>query len=72
MVLAKTSQNLKYHILPNFVKALDKLRFIPLNSNDLKRIMKQNGINMRYLGMVMKLTSLPYIRQMIKVEVIAR
>ena len=72
MVLAKASQNLKYHILPNFVKALDKLKFIPLNSNDLKRIMKQNGINMRYLGMVMKLTSLPYIRQMIKVEVIAR
>jgi hypothetical protein len=34
--------------------------------------MKENGINMRYISAIYKLTSLPYIREMITIEAIAR
>ena len=34
--------------------------------------MKRSGINLRYLGKVIKLTSLPYIRMMFEIEAISR
>ena len=34
--------------------------------------MKRNGINMRYLGKIIKLTQLPYVRVMGEIEAIAR
>ena len=70
--LAKASQNLKYKNIPAFVKYLDELKYVPLNSEHLAKIMKSYGINIRYLGMIFKLTSLPYLRQMLKVEAAAR
>lgn len=56
----------------NFVQDLDKLKFVPMNSEHLRTIMKENGINMRYISTIYKLTSLPYIREMATIEAIAR
>lgn len=33
-----------------------------MNSDNLRQIMKENGINMRYISAIYKLTALPYIR----------
>jgi hypothetical protein len=34
--------------------------------------MRENGINMRYLGRIIKITQLPYIRVMAEIDAIAR
>lgn len=42
------------------------------DSQDLSTAMKQNGINMRYLEKIIKLTQLPYVRAMTEIEAVAR
>jgi hypothetical protein len=55
-----------------FVRSLDNLDIIVTKSEDISRAMKNFGVNMRYLGLVIKLTQLPYIRVMFEIEGIAR
>jgi hypothetical protein len=54
------------------VRSLDNLDIIVTKSEDISRAMKNFGVNMRYLGLVIKLTQLPYIRVMFEIEGIAR
>lgn len=70
--VAKATQHLKLQYIVRFVEKLDSLSCIPEDSKDLSRILKENGINMRYLGKIIKITKLPYIRIMAEVEAIAR
>jgi hypothetical protein len=43
-----------------------------MSSEHLKKIMEENGINIRYIPNIYKLTALPYIREMFSVEIVAR
>lgn len=43
-----------------------------MSSEELQTIMKQNGINMRYISAIYKLSSLPYIREVMTIEAAAR
>jgi len=54
------------------VRRLDNLEVIIQNSAHLSVVMKANGINMRYLGRIIKVTQLPYIRIMAEIDAIAR
>jgi len=54
------------------VRRLDNLEVIIQNSAHLSAVMKANGINMRYLGRIIKVTQLPYIRVMAEIDAIAR
>ena len=62
ILLAKASQKLKYVTVLAFVESMDKLNFLPLNSRSLCKLIKDHGINIRYIGTIYKLTSLPYLR----------
>ena len=55
-----------------FVRKLDNLDIVVADSKELSSAMKRNGINMRYLGKLIKLTHLPYVRVMTEIETIAR
>ena len=70
--VVKASQMLKLQEIVRFVNGLDNLDIVIDDSEELSRAMKSNGINLRYLGLVIKLTQLPYIRVMFEVEAIAR
>ena len=47
---AAASQYLYKVVIPNFVKELDNLDIIPIDSQTLTKEMHIRGINMRYIG----------------------
>lgn len=63
---------LKVQEIVRFVRRFDSLEIVVADTRELSRAMKQNGINMRYLGIIIKLTKLPYVRAMTEIEAIAR
>jgi hypothetical protein len=64
LIVAKASQMLKLQEIVRFVKRLDNLEEVVEDSAHLSEVMKRNGINMRYLGRIIKITQLPYIKAM--------
>ena len=70
--VAKAAQILKVQEIVLFVRKLDNLDIVVADSKELSSAMKRNGINMRYLGKLIKLTHLPYVRVMTEIETIAR
>jgi hypothetical protein len=63
---------LKVQEIVRFVRRLDSLEIVVADSKELSTAMKQSGINMRYLGKIIKLTKLPYVRMMAEIEAVAR
>lgn len=55
-----------------FTKSLDNLYHIPLDSEQLTEVFHSNGINMFCLGKVAELTSVPHVRELCVIEMIAR
>lgn len=51
---------------------LDEATFFIIDSPSIEDIMHEYGINIRYLGQVAHLFSLPYNRKIFEVEMIAR
>jgi tetratricopeptide (TPR) repeat protein len=70
--LVEASGYLKDVVIPQFVKQLDNLQIIPLDSEEFTQTMHENGINVRYLSLIAKLTKLPYIRDFCYTEMVAR
>lgn len=70
--VARASKILKVQEIVRFAKKFDSLEIIVSDSRDLSTAMKKNGINMRYLGRIIKLTQLPYVRAMAEIEGVAR
>lgn len=62
LTVAKASQNLRYRALPEFVKKLDQLHILLIDSKNIIEAMHTNGINMRYMGKIARLTALPYVK----------
>ena len=63
---------MKYQDLVLFVRKLDQLEYIINDSRHLSQVMKQHGVNMRYLGRIIKISQLPYIRAMAETDAVAR
>ncbi|ORX60851.1 PH-domain-containing protein [Piromyces finnis] len=70
--LVEAGSYLKDVIIPQFVSQLDDLQIIPLDSEEFTNTIHENGINVRYLGLIAKLTKLPYIRDFCYSEMVAR
>ena len=63
---------LKTQVIPNFVKQLDMLELIPIDSATLTKTFHSHGINMRFLGYVCQKTKLPHIKEICLLEMIGR
>ena len=59
-------------MLTNFVKSLENLDLLPIDSVSLRKMMKDHGLNMRYLGHICLLTSYKHIREICVTEMLAR
>ncbi|GMH87462.1 hypothetical protein TL16_g10864 [Triparma laevis f. inornata] len=66
------SVHLRTHTIPQFVAALDALAITPNDSASFTKAMHQRGINMRYLGYIYDMTSLPHIKSLVLAEAAAR
>ncbi|TPX68750.1 hypothetical protein SpCBS45565_g02959 [Spizellomyces sp. 'palustris'] len=58
--------------IPSFVFRLDSLEVRPVDSRGLVGEMHCSGVNVRYLGHISRLSTLPYIRDMAHTEMVAR
>jgi hypothetical protein len=55
-----------------FINCLDSMYFKPYDSPTLSETFHQYGVNMFYLGLVSELTSVPHIRELCMIDMIAR
>ncbi|KAJ3223612.1 hypothetical protein HK099_000904 [Clydaea vesicula] len=58
--------------IPSFVKKLDELEIRPIDSRTLGLEMHRAGVNVRYLGLIYRLSKIPFIKDMCAIEMIAR
>jgi len=68
----KAATYLRTHTIPQFVAALDALAINPTDSVSLASAMHSRGINMRYLGYIFKMTSMPHVKGLVLAEAVAR
>ncbi len=68
----RASRHLVGKVVPDFVKQLNLLDFVPLDSVHLTSLMHQRGINVRYLGIIAEQTLMPHVREMAMCEMVAR
>ena len=80
----KASKYLRENWIPSFVQRLDQMELRPIDSYTLTTEMHRNGVNVRYLGtffalgnltnlgLIAKLSTLPHIRNLACIEMIAR
>ncbi|KAJ3097235.1 hypothetical protein HDU97_005059 [Phlyctochytrium planicorne] len=58
--------------IPQFVAKFDALEIRPVDSRTLSNEMHAAGVNVRYLGYVAGLSSIPYIQELASIEMVAR
>ncbi|KAI9014870.1 translation initiation factor eIF3 subunit 135-domain-containing protein [Gaertneriomyces semiglobifer] len=68
----RASKFLHDTVIPAFVKNLDELNIRPVDSRAMTSEMHCAGVNVRYLGMIARLSTLPYVRGMAAIEMVAR
>ena len=68
----KASRFLRENLIPAFVRSLDSMDIRPFDSATLTTEMHLKGINMRYLGFICKNCTIPFIRSLALVEMVAR
>jgi Translation initiation factor eIF3 subunit 135 len=68
----KASRFLRENWIPAFVRSLDLMEVRPFDSASLTTEMHLKGINMRYLGFICKTCTIPFVRSLALVEMIAR
>ncbi|KAH6571038.1 hypothetical protein BASA60_007377 [Batrachochytrium salamandrivorans] len=70
--VARASRFLRETWIPGFVRTLDNLDARPFDSLSMTGEMHRNGVNVRYLGMVCSLSTIPFIRNLALTEMVAR
>ncbi|KAJ3075860.1 hypothetical protein HDU98_006631 [Podochytrium sp. JEL0797] len=68
----RASRYLRETWIPGFVKHLDELEMRPLDSTQISGELHKWGVNVRYLGVIALLSHIPYIRDMMCIEMVAR
>lgn len=66
------SKYLRETWIPQFVKKLDDLVILPIDSKSFTEELHSHGINMRHIGIIAKSTKLPYVRDLCFIEMVAR
>ncbi len=66
------SLHLRQTVIPGFVLSLDTLQLIPTDSRSLSSSMHERGINVRHLGLMFSITTLPHVKSMIIADAVAR
>jgi len=59
-------------MIPLMVDLLDNLVVIPIDSEQMELIFHHQGVNMRYLGEVALQASLHHVKEICRIEMIAR
>ena len=49
-------------MIPQFVEKLDNLDILIIDSISVTQALQANGVNIRYIGKIANLTTLPYIK----------
>ncbi|KAJ3332136.1 hypothetical protein HDU76_001170 [Blyttiomyces sp. JEL0837] len=70
--VVRASRFLNENWIPAFVRRLDELEIRPVDSRDLSVEMHKGGVNIRYLGMIAKISHLPYVRNFSCIEMVSR
>ncbi|KAI9205234.1 clustered mitochondria-domain-containing protein [Polychytrium aggregatum] len=68
----RAAKYLRENWVPAFVRKLDELEVRPIDSHMLVTEMHRYGVNVRYLGMIARISTLPCIREMATIEMAAR
>ncbi|ORY42164.1 hypothetical protein BCR33DRAFT_718365 [Rhizoclosmatium globosum] len=68
----RASRYLREQWIPQVVKNLDELEMRPLESGQIGVELHKWGVNIRYLGMIAQLSHIPYIKDMMCIEMVAR
>ena len=69
---SRASRFLRETWIPAFVRTLDNFTARPFDSVSLTAEMHRNGINVRYLGVICSTSTVPAIRNMALIEMVAR
>lgn len=70
--VAEAGRYLKGPKIQEFLELLDSLSIMPIDSKSMTQAMHSHGINLRYLGIIAENTTLPHIRDIATVEIVAR
>lgn len=70
--VAQACRYLRDTVVGEFVKQMDLLALVPVDSAHLTALMHDRGINARYLGAIADTTALPHVREMAVCEMVAR
>ncbi|KAJ3365891.1 hypothetical protein HDU91_002046 [Kappamyces sp. JEL0680] len=68
----KAARFLRENWIPSFVRALDNMEIRPFDSLSFTTELHKKGINVRYLGFICKTCTIPFVRTMATVEMVAR
>lgn len=68
----KAARFLRENWIPAFVWSLDNMEVCFYDSASLTSAMHRKGINMRYLGLISQKSTIPFVRSMTLVEMVAR
>ncbi len=68
----KAARFLRENWIPSFVRSLDNCDIRPYDSLSITTELHKKGINIRYLGFICRSCTIPFIRTMASVEMIAR
>jgi hypothetical protein len=68
----EASRLIETYWIPLLLDRLDKMELMFVDSYSVKTILQEMGINVRYLHRIYEKTALPYIREMVLAEVLAR
>ncbi|EGR34581.1 hypothetical protein IMG5_006670 [Ichthyophthirius multifiliis] len=70
--LSEASQILRENYLMEFCEKMENLDFLPLDSYQISNVLHENGVNVRFLGEIYKLSKLKFIKELCQVEIVSR
>jgi tetratricopeptide (TPR) repeat protein len=68
----QAARSLRNVRLPELLELLDSMKLMPIDSKSLTGVFHSQGVNMRYLHYVAANTTLPHVKALVVVEMVAR
>lgn len=72
LAVSMVSRDLVDRVIPEFVAKLDSLQLMPCDSGAITNALHTAGINARHLGRIANGSTMPHVREMAEVEMVAR
>ncbi|OMJ73494.1 hypothetical protein SteCoe_27794 [Stentor coeruleus] len=70
--ICEASLKVRTEKISEIIELLDSLTIMPIDSRSLTQALHANGINCRYLGLIVNRTALPHIKDLCLVEIVGR